>query len=70
VTAIEELVAEGRKNMFDTIETLVINSVIAILSRLIKNPASTAKEKTIIAHIAQVATDADTATNGTIWSKS
>jgi len=49
------------------VEQLLVNAAIAILARVIKNPASVASEKAIVAHVAQVATDADNAVNGTGW---
>lgn len=49
------------------IESFFVSMALTILKGTIKNPASVAKEGAIISNLAQVATEADTAINGTIW---
>lgn len=55
--------------MWTTIEQLVVGLAITALQIAIKNPKSVAKEQDIIQQIALAATEADTAVNGTVWSK-
>lgn len=54
--------------MWNSIEEMAVYLVMALLKVIIKSPASVAKEKTIISDIAQLATQADTAVSGTVWS--
>jgi hypothetical protein len=46
---------------------MAVYLVIALLKVIIKNPASAQKEKTAVAQIALLSTEADTACNGTAW---
>ena len=53
--------------MWNSIEEMAVYLVMALLKVIIKNPSSVAKEKTIVSDIAQLATEADTAVSGTVW---
>jgi hypothetical protein len=53
--------------MWNSIEEMAIYLVCALLKVVIKNPAAVSKEKSVISTIAQLATEADTAVNGTAW---
>jgi hypothetical protein len=54
--------------MWNAIEEMAVMLVMALLKVIIKNPGSVSKEKAAVAQIAQLATEADTACNGTAWS--
>lgn len=54
--------------MWNAIEEMAVMLVMALLKVIIKSPASVTKEKAVVAQIAQLATEADTAVNGTTWS--
>jgi hypothetical protein len=54
--------------MWNSIEEMAIYLVCALLKVVIKNPAAVSKEKSVVAQIAQLSTEADTAVNGTVWS--
>jgi hypothetical protein len=53
--------------MWSTLEQMFIAIAITVLKATIKNPASVKKEGAIIAALAQAATEADMAVNGTVW---
>ena len=53
--------------MWSTLENFFVVMALTILKETIKNPKSVAKEVAIIANFAQVATEADTTVNGTVW---
>ena len=53
--------------MWNVIEQMAISLVMALLKVVIKNPTSVAKEQAVVAEIAQLATEADAACNGTVW---
>jgi hypothetical protein len=53
--------------MFSELEMLLVPLLIMLLQKVVKNPASVAKEKTIIKDLAQAASDADNAVNSTGW---
>lgn len=53
--------------MWSALESFFVMMAITVLKASIKNPASVKKEGAIIAGIAAVATEADTAVNGTVW---
>jgi hypothetical protein len=54
--------------MWSSITDMLVMLVVAALKAAIKNPKSVATEGTIIAQIAQAATEADEAVNGASWS--
>lgn len=54
--------------MFNVIEAMAVYLVMALLKLVIKNPGAVKTEHTVISDIATVATQADTAVNGTVWS--
>jgi len=49
------------------IEQMAIMLALTLLKAVIKSPAATAEEKSIISQIATAATSADTAVSGTVW---
>lgn len=53
--------------MWSTLEQLFVAVAITVLKSAIKNPASVKTEGAIISAVAQAATEADTAVNGTAW---
>ena len=48
-------------------EELALTVVLSLLRAVIKNPNSQKVEGAVVAEIAEVATQADTAVNGTVW---
>lgn len=50
------------------LEMVMVQLVIGLLKTVIKNPKSVKAEGSIISQIAQAATEADAAVNGTVWS--
>lgn len=53
--------------MITVILRMAVAMATTILKEVIKNPASVKTEGTIIADLALLATEADTAVNGTVW---
>ena len=53
--------------MIQFIISLILPFLLSLLKLLTKNPAVAAEEATVIADIAQYATQADTIVNGTVW---
>ena len=53
--------------MWNAIEEMAMMLVMALLKVIINSPASVAKEKAVVAQLAQLSTEADTAVNGTTW---
>lgn len=53
--------------MWSTLEQMFVMMAITILKSAVKSPAAVKKEGSIISALAQAATEADTAVNGTIW---
>jgi len=53
---------------WNAIEEMAVYLVMALLKVIIKNPASVTKEKSVVSQIAQLATEADAAVSGTVWS--
>ena len=49
------------------ITTIAIQLVITVLKVVIHNPAVSSEEAAVIAEIAQVATQADMISNGSVW---
>jgi hypothetical protein len=49
------------------IETMAVTIAMTILKMVIKNPSKVKTEQHIVAQIALLATQADTACNGTVW---
>lgn len=50
------------------LEMVMVQLVIGLLKTVTKNPKSVKAEGSIVSQIAQAATEADTAANGTVWS--
>lgn len=48
---------------------IAMSLVTAVLQGIIKNPTSVASEKNIIHEVALLATQADTAVGGTVWTQ-
>jgi hypothetical protein len=53
--------------MWSTIEQMFVMIAITVLKGTIKNPGAVKSEGTIVAALAQAATEADLAINGTVW---
>lgn len=53
--------------MWSTLEQLFVAMAITVLKAAVKNPSAVKTEGTIIAAVAQAATEADEAVNGTVW---
>lgn len=53
--------------MWSVIEQLMVTMAITILKSTVKNPTAVKEEGAVIAAVAQAATQADTAVNGTVW---
>jgi hypothetical protein len=49
------------------IESFAVQLVLTILKLVVKSPASVKTEASVIKQLAQLATEADTAVNGTAW---
>lgn len=55
--------------MWTVLQSLIVQAALAVLQAVLaKHPNATAEEKKVIADVAQVATQADTAVNGASWS--
>jgi len=55
---------------WSVVEQMGLYLVITLLKGVIKSPSATKEEGSIIAQVAQLSTQADTAVNGTGWSSS
>lgn len=54
--------------MWNVFEMLAVQMALTVLKLVIKSPKGTAEEAAVVAQVAQLATQADTAVNGASWS--
>jgi hypothetical protein len=55
--------------MLNVILQMAVSMAVTVLRQVIKNPSSVKEEGAIVSELAQLATQADTAVNGTVWNQ-